>query len=60
MRICTIGDLRNKEVINLCDGRRLGFVCDAEVDLDNGRIISILVPPEGKLFTKSDRSHVVL
>ncbi len=51
MRICTISELKCKEVINLCDGKRLGFVADAEVDLDCGRIVSLLVPPEGKLFS---------
>ena len=30
MRIC---DLREKEVINICDGERLGFVEDVEFDL---------------------------
>lgn len=29
--------LKNKEVINIGDGRSLGFVYDIEVDLDNGR-----------------------
>ena len=30
MRIC---DLREKEVINICDGERLGFVEDVEFDI---------------------------
>ncbi len=51
LRICTLSGLRNKEVINLCDGRRLGFACDAEIDLESGRLISLLIPPEGKLFS---------
>ena len=29
---CYITDLNEKEVINLCDGARLGNVCDVEVD----------------------------
>ena len=33
MRIC---DLREKEVINICDGERLGFVEDVEFDLCTG------------------------
>ena len=51
MRTNTIGELKNKEVINLCDGKRMGFVCDVEIDLDSGCVVAILVPPEGKLFT---------
>lgn len=53
MRLCSFTDLKNKEVINICDGCRLGFVCDAEIDLDSGRILSLLLPPRGKLFSLS-------
>lgn len=43
-------DLRQKEVINLSDGRRLGFVNDVEIDLDSGRIDSIVVPRGGRIL----------
>jgi YlmC/YmxH family sporulation protein len=49
--------LRNKEVIDLCDGRRLGFVCDIEIDVAGGRITAIVVPGSkgfGGLFGKRD------
>ena len=32
-----IGDLRCKEVINVTDGTRYGYVGDVEVDLETGR-----------------------
>jgi YlmC/YmxH family sporulation protein len=44
------GDLKQKEVINVADGRRLGFVCDVEIDLENGRIDAIVIPGGGRLF----------
>ena len=47
---CCINDLRDKEVINICDGRKLGCVDDVEVDINNGRLVSIIVPCDGKLF----------
>ena len=31
-------DLREKEVINITDGTRLGLIEDVEVNLDKGRI----------------------
>ena len=37
-------DFKHKEVINICDGKRLGFVQDVCADLDSGRITSIIVP----------------
>lgn len=42
--MCRIVDLKCKEVINICDGSRLGFVCDCEIDICCGRIVSIIVP----------------
>ncbi|MBQ8638251.1 MAG: YlmC/YmxH family sporulation protein [Lachnospiraceae bacterium] len=46
MRIC---DLKQKEVINICDCKRLGFVCDIEFDCATGRITAIVVPGIGKI-----------
>ena len=37
-------DFKQKEVINICNGKRLGFVQDVCADLDTGRITSIIVP----------------
>ena len=48
---CTISDFRDKEVINVCDGRRLGFVIDVEFDITSGKILSIVLPgTRGSLF----------
>ncbi|MFZ5987471.1 MAG: YlmC/YmxH family sporulation protein [Bacillota bacterium] len=43
-------DFRQKEVINIKDGRRLGFVCDVEINLDTGRLEAIVIPGGGRLF----------
>ena len=37
-------DFKDKEVINVYDGKRLGFVQDVCADLDTGKITSIIVP----------------
>lgn len=37
-------DLKLKEVINLCDGSKLGYPCDFEFDRCDGRILAIIVP----------------
>lgn len=47
MRIC---DLRDKEVINSCDCKILGFVCDVDIDLYTGRVLAIIIPGPGKVF----------
>ena len=43
-------DLRYKEVIDVHSGLRLGYVCDAEFDDAEGRLISIITPGRAKLF----------
>lgn len=52
---CCISDLRDKEIINICDGARLGFVIDVEVDVTCGRVISIVASGECRsLFGRSE------
>ena len=46
---CCLSDLRYKEVIDLTTGQRLGYVCDAEIDLEQGKIVSLIVRAEEKL-----------
>ena len=57
---CCINDLRDKEVINICDGRKLGCVDDVEVDITNGRLVSIVVPCDGRLFGFGRKNLVIL
>ena len=47
---CRIRDMRCKEVINVCDGGRLGCVTDLELDLCTGQILSIIVPGERSML----------
>ena len=42
--------MREKEIINLRDGCRLGCVCDVEFDTCSGHIVSIVVLGRGKMF----------
>ena len=41
--------MRQKEVINQCDCKRLGFVGDIEFDICTGCIEKLIVPGEPKL-----------
>ena len=43
-------DFKHKEVININDGKRLGFVQDVTADLESGVITSIIVPGNAKLL----------
>lgn len=46
MRLC---ELREKEVINLCDGKRLGYIMDVEFDVCSGKIEKVIIPGPGKI-----------
>jgi YlmC/YmxH family sporulation protein len=35
--------IRDKDVINICDGKRLGFVNDMEIDPCSGKICALIV-----------------
>ena len=43
-------ELHCKEVICVNDGRRLGFVSDAKVEIPEGHILAIIVPGRCKMF----------
>ncbi|HHX23436.1 MAG: YlmC/YmxH family sporulation protein [Tepidanaerobacteraceae bacterium] len=43
-------DLRQREVINITDGKRLGFVTDLDIDLEKGVITSLIIPGQSKVF----------
>ena len=47
MPSCNSEDFRDKEVICVSDGRRLGFVSEIEFDVCDGRITAIIVCGEG-------------
>ena len=40
---CRITDMHDKEVINVCDGTRIGCVDDVEVDTCTAQLVSIVV-----------------
>lgn len=54
-------DLKRKEVINLCDGARLGCICDLEMDACTGTVYAIIVPGPPRLWglLRSDEELVI-
>ena len=48
-------ELKNKEVINIHNGKRLGYVLDVELDIVDARLLSIILPGESSgIFSKSE------
>ncbi len=48
--ICRITDMHDKEVINICDGMRLGCVDDVEVDTCTAQLVSLVIFGRSKGF----------
>ena len=47
---CRIVEMRNREVICLKDGSRLGVVCDVEIDTCTGKMVSVIIYGKPKLW----------
>lgn len=57
----TFCELKSREVINICDGARLGRICDMELDECTGQLLSLIIPGNSKLFglIRSDEELVI-
>lgn len=53
-------ELRNKNVINLCDGGSLGCVSDIEFNTCSGNITAIILPGNGLLASLSSKNRIVI
>ena len=46
-----LSDLKAKDVVNILDGKKLGHICDIELDLDIGKVIAIIIPGRWRGFS---------
>ena len=51
-----VSEFRQKEVVNLSNGKKLGYICDVEIDFNDAKIISVVVPGSSKTFNVFGRS----
>lgn len=54
-------ELRQKEVINIRDCQRIGFVADIDMDPATGKVCQLIVPGQGKWcgFFGRDTEYVI-
>jgi len=57
---CSLNELKTKEVINVSDGARLGFVSDALIDLESGRLTALVVPGAYRLMGFLDKEEDIV
>ncbi len=53
-------DIRDKEVINIYDGKSMGFVDDMEIDLHKGTVEGIVVPAARRMFSFFGRDEDIV
>ena len=41
--ICSLSELKGKEVVNIKDGEKLGFIDDMEFESDSSRVIAFVI-----------------
>ena len=46
----SLTELTEKQVINMCDGKMLGYIIDFKIDTCNGKLTAIILPGEGGIF----------
>ncbi|MGN0373269.1 MAG: YlmC/YmxH family sporulation protein [Enterocloster sp.] len=56
-----IYDLKQKEVINIKDCKRLGFVGDVDFDMEKGCLLALIVPGPGCIcgFLGREKEYVI-
>lgn len=54
-----ISDLRARDVINVLDGKKLGNIIDIDLDLDNGKVVALVLPGRTKGFSIFSRREEV-
>ncbi|MEW5786014.1 MAG: YlmC/YmxH family sporulation protein [Bacillota bacterium] len=52
-----ISELRERDVVNVNDGRRLGLIKDLDLDLDKGLVKAIIIPAVGGVWGKISRTR---
>ena len=57
MRLC---ELKEKEVINVCNCKCLGFVVDIDIDVCTGVVLALIIPGCGKLWSMFGRGSELL
>ncbi len=57
---CRMGDLRNKEVINVKDGTKIGYVSDIDIDMKNARLSSVVIYGRLRWFGLLGRDHDIV
>ena len=60
MKRCSTADLRRLEIVNLCDGARLGYASDFEFDKEDARILALVIAGSNGILGIGKEEDVVI
>lgn len=60
MKRCSTAELRRLEIINLCDGARLGYASDFEFDKEDARILALVISGSCGVFGLGREDDIVI
>ena len=60
MKRCSTADLRRLEIINLCDGARLGYATDFEFDREDAKILALVIAGCNGIFGIGREDDIVI
>ncbi len=60
MKRCSTAELRKLEIINLCDGARLGYASDFEFDKEDARILALVISGCNGVFGLGREDDIVI
>jgi YlmC/YmxH family sporulation protein len=60
MQRCSSENFREKEVVSICDGKKLGCVGEVEFNVCDGRLTAIIIPVESGFLGLGSRERIVI
>lgn len=54
-----ISELRSRDVINVVDGKKLGSIIDIDLDLENGKVLALIMPGHSRGFHLFSRKEEI-
>ena len=56
----SMSSLTDKQVINICDGKILGYVNDFVIEPCNGKLLAIIIPADGGFFSLKKCDDIII
>ena len=60
MKRLSTADLRRLEIVNLCDGSRLGYASDFEFDCEDAKILALVIAGSDGLFGMGREDDIII